>query len=79
MPAQKLYVVNYQLHGEPKQFVIRLENMTDAEAWHWSSCDAGIGVIPRFSQQNIRKVSRVTAERYGLSEVRWRLSSTLSV
>lgn len=78
MPALKLYVINYQLHGESKQFVIRLEHMTDTEAWHWASCDAGIGVIPRFGQQNIRKVSRPMAERYGLSEVRWRLSSAIS-
>ncbi|MDH2184679.1 hypothetical protein N5K35_13275 [Pseudomonas sp. GD03651] len=78
MPSVKLYVIDYQLRGASKQFVIRLENMSNAEAWHWASCDAGIGVIPRFAQQNIRKVSRPMAERYGLSDVRWRLSSSVS-
>ncbi|MFJ4453229.1 DUF6555 family protein [Pseudomonas sp. NPDC089392] len=78
MPSLNLYVIDYQLRGESKQFVIRLENMSNVEAWHWASCDAGIGVIPRFGQQNIRKVSRPMAERYGLSDVRWRLSSSVS-
>ncbi len=78
MPSLKLYVIDYQLRGESKHFVIRLEHMSNAEAWHWASCDAGIGVIPRFGQQNIRKVSRPMAERYGLSDVRWRLSSSVS-
>ncbi len=78
MPSLKHYVIDYQLRGQSKQFVIRLENMSNAEAWHWASCDAGIGVIPRFGQQNIRKVSRPMAERYGLSDVRWRLSGSVS-
>ncbi|MFP3499127.1 DUF6555 family protein, partial [Pseudomonas sp. SIMBA_059] len=32
------------------------------------------GIIPRFGQHNIKLVSRPMAERYGISEVRWRLA-----
>lgn len=73
MLSPQLYVIEYELHGKHREFVIRLEVMNNAEAWHWASCDAGLGVIPRFGQRNIRKVSRPTAERYGLAEVKWRL------
>lgn len=74
MAGQQLYVIEYELHGEHKAFIIRAERMDNVEAWHWASCDAGVGVIPRFGQHKIKKVSRPAAERYGLSDVRWRLS-----
>lgn len=74
MLGQKLYVVEYTLRGAERNFVIRLERMDNALAWHWAGCDAGIAVIPRFGQHNIKHVSRPMAERYGLENVRWRLA-----
>jgi len=72
--GQQLYVIEYELHSEPRTFIIRLERMDNGAAWHWASCDAGVGIIPRFSQQNIKRVSRPMAERYGIAKVRWRLA-----
>ncbi len=74
MPSPQLYIIDYQLHGKPRSFIIRLERMDNAEAWHWASCDAGIGIIPKFGREKIRKVSRPMAERYGITAVSWRLS-----
>lgn len=44
-----MYVIEYTLHGAPRSFVIRRPKMTNENAWHWASCDAGVRVIPRFS------------------------------
>ncbi len=74
MAGQQLYVIEYELQGQHRSFIIRLEHMDNAEAWHWASCDAGVGVIPRFGQHKIKKVSRPMAERYGIANVRWRIS-----
>lgn len=74
MAGQELYVIDYELQGQPRTFIIRLERMDNAEAWHWASCDAGVGVIPRFGQHKIKKVSRPMAERYGIANVQWRVS-----
>lgn len=68
----KLYVIGYKLHGEPKSFVVRAEAMDNAEAWHWASCDAGVGRIERFTREKVKKVSKPLAERYGITEVTWR-------
>ncbi|MBW0236049.1 MULTISPECIES: DUF6555 family protein [Pseudomonas] len=77
MMSSDLFTIEYRLHGERKAFVIRLEQMTNAEAWHWASCDAGVALIPRYGQQNIKRVSRPLAEKYGITDVRWRGSATL--
>ncbi|MBX6689979.1 hypothetical protein I8746_10225 [Pseudomonas sp. USTB-Z] len=74
MPALPLYVIEYELHGNHRTFIIRLEKMDNAVAWHWASCDAGVGIIPRFSQQKIKLVSRPVAERYGIAQVKWRVA-----
>lgn len=74
MKGPVLYIIDYTLRGDHRSFIIRLEKMDNAEAWHWAACDAGVGVIPRFGQQKVRKVSRPTAERYGLANVTWRAS-----
>lgn len=74
MPALALYVIEYELHGNHRTFIIRLEKMDNAVAWHWASCDAGVGIIPRFSQQKIKLVSRPVAERYGIAQVKWRVA-----
>lgn len=74
MIGQQLYVIEYDLRGTSKSFVIRLDKIDNALAWHWASCDAGVGIIPRFGQQKIKMVSRPLAERYGISNVKWRLA-----
>ncbi|QXH45832.1 hypothetical protein KSS93_23655 [Pseudomonas xanthosomatis] len=74
MNGPQLYVIEYELHGDFRTFIIRLERMDNAEAWHWASCDAGIGIIPRFGQHKIKKVSKPQAERYGLGNVKWRIA-----
>ena len=74
MVGQQLYVIEYELHGDHRTFIIRLEKMDNAAAWHWASCDAGVGIIPRFSQQKIKLVSRLLAERYGIAHVQWRVA-----
>ena len=76
MPTPQLYIIDYRLHGQPRSFIIRLERMDNAEAWHWASCDAGIGIIPKFGREKIRKVSRPMAERYGVTDVSWRRSGS---
>ncbi|MGE7989503.1 DUF6555 family protein [Pseudomonas sp. NPDC089554] len=74
MPAPQLYIIDYRLHNEPRSFIIRLEGLDSAQAWHWASCDAGVGIIPKFGREKIRKISRPMAERYGITEVQWRVS-----
>nr|WP_314873599.1 DUF6555 family protein [uncultured Pseudomonas sp.] len=78
MLGQQLYIIEYTLRGAERNFVIRLERMDNALAWHWAACDAGIAVIPRFGQHKIKHVSRPMAERYGLENVRWRLAGSNS-
>ncbi|MFD2645419.1 DUF6555 family protein [Pseudomonas japonica] len=70
----KLFVIDYCLNGTPHSFIIRAETMDNAEAWHWASCDAGVGRIGRYEREKVKKVTRPVAERYGISEVSWRLS-----
>ncbi|MFK8328762.1 DUF6555 family protein [Pseudomonas sp. BJa5] len=70
----KLFVIDYHLHGVAKSFIIRAEKMDNAEAWHWASCDAGVGRIGRYGREKVKKVSKPLAERYGITEVTWRQS-----
>jgi hypothetical protein len=72
MPSPTLFVIDYCLHGAPKSFVIRLDRMDNAEAWHWASCDAGVGHIPRHRHDKIKRTSKPMAEKFGITEVRWR-------
>lgn len=51
MGGPSLYIIDYILHGEPKSFIIRAEVMNNSEAWHWASCDAGVGRIPKFGRE----------------------------
>ncbi|MGN8259530.1 DUF6555 family protein [Pseudomonas sp. SMSB3] len=71
-----MYIIEYTLNGAARSFIIRHPKMTSEDAWHWASCDAGVGVIPRFSgERNVKKVSRPNAELYGIGNVRWRPSA----
>jgi hypothetical protein len=74
MNNAKLFVIDYTLQGEPKSFIIRLEKLDAAEAWHWASCDAGVGRIGRFAREQVKKTSQDQAERYGITNVQWRRS-----
>ncbi|WP_225931540.1 DUF6555 family protein [Pseudomonas salmasensis] len=71
-----LYIIEYEYHHKPRSLIIRADVMNNAEAWHWASCDAGIGIIPRSRHEKIKRVSRPLAERYGLESVRWRSSES---
>lgn len=53
-----LYIIEYELHQQPKSFIIRAEVMNNAEAWHWACCDAGIGIIPRSRNEKIKRISK---------------------
>ena len=72
MNNAKLFVIEYTLHGAPKSFIIRLDKMDNAEAWHWASCDAGVGRIPRFGREKVQKTSKPMAEKFGVENVKWR-------
>ncbi|AUM70171.1 MULTISPECIES: DUF6555 family protein [Pseudomonas] len=74
MGGPSLYIIDYMLHGEPKSFIIRAEVMNNSEAWHWASCDAGVGRIPKFGREKVKRVSKPLAEKYGITDVRWRAS-----
>ena len=71
MKHNDLFTTEYQLHGEPKSFIVRAPRMDNAEAWHWASCDAGVAVIPKFGQHTFKRVSKPMAEKYGITQVRW--------
>ena len=74
MNNAKLFVIDYILHGEPKSFIIRLEKLDTVEAWHWASCDAGVGRIGRFAREHVKKTSQEQAEKFGITNVQWRRS-----
>ena len=57
---------------------IRLEKLDNAEAWHWASCDAGVGRIGRFAREQVKKTSQPQAEKFGIENVQWRRSDALS-
>ncbi|MEB2518582.1 DUF6555 family protein [Pseudomonas sp. YuFO20] len=73
-----LYVIEYKLHGEPRSFIIRTKIKSSADAWHWASCDAGVAPIPKPGRPPLKVVSKPQAERYGISDVTWRETATLS-
>ncbi|WP_431033532.1 DUF6555 family protein [Pseudomonas yamanorum] len=72
-----LYIIEYEMGHATKSFIIRSEDMNNAEAWHWACCDAGIGIIPRSRNERLKRISKPLAERYGLENVRWRPSGNV--
>lgn len=70
--SAKLFVIDYTQHGAPKSFIIRADSMDNAEAWHWASCDAGVGRIGRYGLEKVRKTSKPMAEKFGIEGVVWR-------
>jgi hypothetical protein len=69
-----IFVIEYKLYGEQKSFVIRSKLMNNAEAWQWASCDAGIAPIPKPGRPPLRRFSKPMAERFGITDVKWRES-----
>ena len=54
----RIFTVDYVIHGSAKSFVIRCDHMDNAEAWHWASCEAEFGHIPRNSRDRTKKTSK---------------------
>lgn len=72
-----LYIIEYKLHGEPKTFIIRTKIRSNSDAWHWASCDAGVAPIPKPGRPPLKTVTKPQAEKYRLSDVKWRETATL--
>lgn len=77
MSRTDLFIIEYQLHGEPKSFIIRTKTMRNSDAWHWASCDAGIAPIPKPGKPPLKVVSKPQAEKFGVTDVKWRESAAL--
>lgn len=73
-----LFVIDYKLHGEPRSFIIRAKLMNNSDAWQWASCDAGAAPIPKPGRPPLKRYSKPMAERFGITDVRWRESASLS-
>ena len=71
MPPEHHYRIDYLLHGTYKSFYVRAVTMSNAEAWHWATLDAGIGQIPKYRTDPVPKLSKPQAERLGLTNVEW--------
>lgn len=67
-----LYVIEYRLHGKPKSFVIRTPIIRNSDAWHWACCDADLAPIPKPGKAPLKVFSKPMAERFGVTDVRWR-------
>jgi len=78
MTQTDFFVIDYQYHGEPKSFTIRAKLMNNAEAWQWASCDAGLAPIPKPGRPPLKRFSKPMAERFGVTNVRWRGSVSLA-
>ncbi|WP_366299685.1 DUF6555 family protein [Pseudomonas atacamensis] len=72
------YFVEYLLHGKKKSFIIRIDTMNNAEAWQWASCDAGLTPVPKPGRPPLKRFSKPMAERFGVSDVRWRESAAVA-
>ncbi|WP_025109751.1 DUF6555 family protein [Pseudomonas sp. H1h] len=77
MSQTDLFVVDYKLHGQAKSFVIRAKKMRNEDAWHWASCDAGLAPIPKPGRPPLKVMSRPQAERFGVTDVKWRETAAL--
>jgi hypothetical protein len=71
MAQEYHYRIDYLLNGSSKTFYVRAPMMTNAEAWHWASVDAGVGQLPRFRADPVAKLSKPKAEKHGITSVEW--------
>jgi hypothetical protein len=77
MARTDIFIIDYKLHGQPKSFIIRAQAMGNVAAWHWASCDAGIAPIPKPGRPPLKVISKPQAEKYGITEVKWRETAAL--
>jgi hypothetical protein len=61
-----LYPIEYKLRDQRRTFVIR------------AGCDAGIAPIPKPGRPPLKIYSRPLAQRYDVTDVRWREAATLN-
>ncbi|WP_423204020.1 hypothetical protein PGC34_19925 [Pseudomonas kribbensis] len=66
------WIVEYKCHGVPTSFVIRTGEMSNAHAWHWACCDAGIAPLPKPGKSPLKRISKPMAERFGVTAILWR-------
>ena len=76
MSQEHIFTIDYKLHGTPKTFMIRAAQLTCEDAWQWAGCDAGAAPIPRPGKPPLKYLSKPMAERYGITDVQWRGSSS---
>ncbi|WPP02367.1 DUF6555 family protein (plasmid) [Pseudomonas sp. HR96] len=68
--SKKLYIISYQLHGQPKEFPIHADQpLTESDAWHWAACDVGVARIPKSARDRSEKMDKQTASRFGITDV----------
>ncbi|WP_010212513.1 DUF6555 family protein [Pseudomonas sp. R81] len=77
MSQTDIFVIEYKHHGQPQSFVTRAKTMRNANPWHWASCDAGLAPIPKPGRPPLKVMSKPQAERYGVTEVKWRETAAL--
>lgn len=78
MSCQSFFIVDYQFFGKPKSFILRVATMSNPVAWHWASCDAGVAPIPKPCKAPVKMFSKPMAERHGVTDVKWRESTSLN-
>lgn len=71
------WIIEYQLYGSAKSFIIRTGEMSNAQAWHWACCDAGVAPIPKPGKPPLKRMSKPMAERFGITNVLWREPAAL--
>lgn len=74
MALEKHYRIDYRLYNTNRFLYVRCTSMDNAQAWNWAAMDAGITGIPKPRQKMAAMVSKPTAEKFGVSEVTWRLA-----
>lgn len=71
MAQEHHYRIDYLLNGAYKTFYVRTSDMSNSEAWHWATVDAGIGQIPKYRTDPVTKLSKPHAEKLGVTDVEW--------
>ncbi|QVW21908.1 hypothetical protein KJF94_18690 [Pseudomonas hormoni] len=77
MARTDIFIIEYKLHEKSRSFIIRAQKMSNGDAWHWAACDAGIAPIPKPGKPPLKVISKPQAEKYGITEVRWRETAAL--
>lgn len=78
MNRTDIFVIEYKLHGKSKSFIIRAKMMRNQDAWQWASCDAGLAPIPKPGKPPLKIITKPQAEKYGITDVKWRETDELN-